>query len=62
MSRYRKEPMYNRWTEGAIKCSKCEVVPKWFKKSCRMKKSVIMLVRDLGKPFERKNVLTNNIE
>lgn len=65
MSCYREEPKYNRWSEGAIKCyaigcncSKCDVVPEWFKKRCVMKKSVMMLVRELGKPFDRVNILT----
>lgn len=64
MSRYREELKYNRWSEGAIKCyaigcrcSMCEVVPEWFKKRCVMKKSVIMLVRVLGKPFNREGAV-----
>lgn len=49
-----------RWSKGAKECYKigcncsiCEVVPSWFKERCRMRGSVIELVRVLEKPFER---------
>lgn len=66
MARF-EEPKYLRWSEGAIRCyaigcncNKCDIYPEDIKKKCRMKQSVMILVRDIGKPFERENVLTNN--
>ena len=49
-----------RWSKGARECYKigcncliCEIVPEWFKDRCKMRGSVIELVRVLGKPFNR---------
>lgn len=47
-----------RWSKGAIqcynigcRCSICNIVPLWFKDKCRMKESVIELVKKFGKPI-----------
>ena len=49
-----------RWTYTAKKCykigcvcSKCDEVPDDIKKQCKMKYSVIKLVRNIGKPKEQ---------
>lgn len=54
--------MYCRWSKTAIECykigavcSKCMLVPEDLKHKCRMKKTIISLVKDFGRPIDRIN-------
>lgn len=51
-----KSPKFQRWTQSAVECyligctcSKCYLYP-ILKNKCKMKQSVIELVRQFGKP------------
>lgn len=53
--------VYKHWTKSAIecyrngcRCSKCILVPADFRNKCRMKHVVIELVKNLGKPIDKK--------
>lgn len=36
-------------------CEKCSILPEDIKKRCQMKYVILLLVKKLGKPFDRKN-------
>ena len=51
--------MRNKWTKLAIDCynlgcwcSKCNLLPEYIKKHCKVKQTVLRLVREVGRPNE----------
>ena len=56
-----------RWSKGAkgcyeigCNCSVCQIVPPWFKKKCKMKKSVKILLDVIGKPLKKDHTIYEN--